>query len=108
MKSVRRIALFMIFMLIAPSIWAMSCAAACATGCAQMGMEQSSNTSGDANPCHDDAGNCSMATTCHFAFSAGLFHSTQAVAAIQDTHFVLPLSSAPHSAESPPPYKPPA
>jgi len=95
-------------MLIAPSIWAMSCAAACATGCADMDMAQSSNAANDANPCHDDGGNCSMAATCHFASSVALFHSTQAVAAIQDTHFVLAISSAPRSAESPPPYKPPA
>ena len=115
----RRIALLLIFMMLASPAWAMVCAATCAMHDQGMSAMQTSDVAASSNCCHDDANpnnqslpenssDCGMATTCQFAASAAVFASPQASLALNDTHFVLIISSAPRSADTPPPFKPPA
>jgi hypothetical protein len=119
MKSVRRIAALLIFLMIAPPAWAMACATACAMGSQHMSAEQASDTAASACHCHDDANpnapsppggsnDCGMAAACHFASSAALSASPQVALGHHDMHFALAISSAPRSADTPQPYKPPA
>ena len=115
----RRIAALLIFLMIASPAWAMVCATTCAMDAQDMSAMQTSDVATSNSCCHDDASpskhslpgdssDCGMAATCQFAASAAVFASPQASLPIADTLFVLILSSAPRSAESPPPYKPPA
>ena len=117
MKSVRRIAVLLIFLMIAPSAWAMACATACTMGAQKMSPEQAADGAASAFCCHDDAApghssggviDCGMAAACHFAASAALSASPQIPFLKNDMPFTLPISAAPRSADTPPPYKPPA
>lgn len=115
----RRIAALLIFLMIASPAWAMVCATTCAMDAQDMSAMQTSDVATSDGCCHDDANpsnqslpedssDCGMAATCHFASSAAVFASPQTSLAINDTHFVLIISSAPRSADTPPPFKPPA
>lgn len=113
MKFARSIAVLLIFLTIAPASWAMACASHCAMDSQSMSEAQASGamachqTDASRNQTSDNPNDCAMATVCHFAASAALSPAAHVPFSKIDAPFALSIASAPLSAETPPPYKPP-
>jgi len=113
MKFARSIAVLLIFLMIAPAAWAAACASSCAMGAQQMSQMQAADgmncyhNDTAPNQASDNPNDCAMAAACHFAACAALAPASHVSFSKIDVPFALSIASAPLSADTPPPYKPP-